>query len=313
MPKLSVCIPAYKEPALLEKALQALETQTFRDYELILTDDTPDDSVRQLAEQWQSRLPLRYQANRPALGTPENWNSGIRLAQGTYILIHHHDDWLLRPNSLALFVQALDEQPDAVFAFANTDIRRLSTDERIRLNRPSETQLTQLRTEPEVLITADFVGVPSTVMFRKSAGLFFDSQLKWLVDVDFYVRALRQQPQAAYIPQALVGVAIHEKQVTASVTKNKNLLLFEYFTVAEKFNLDLRQEPYAGAYGYWFWRLNVQSVDEIRTAGFRGPIPAGTEALIRNRRKFGFRHWYIKTVMFVKYRLLGLKRKDLHE
>ncbi len=313
MPKLSVCIPAYKEPELLEKALRALETQTFRDFEIILTDDTPDDSVRKQVERWQDRLPITYQAHRPSLGTPENWNAGLRLAQGEYILVHHHDDWLLRPDSLALFVKALDDQPEAVFAFANTDIRRLETDERIRLNRPSETQLHQLKTEPEVLITADFVGVPSTVMFRKSTGIFFDSQLKWLVDVDFYVRCLRYRPVAAYIPEALVGVAIHEKQVTASVTKNKNLLLFEYFTVAEKFGLDLRREPYAGAYGYWFWRLNVQSVDEIRKAGYAGPLPKGTEAVIRSSWKYGVRHRYIKLVMFVKYRILKLKRKDLHE
>ncbi|MDR6196032.1 glycosyltransferase family 2 protein [Siphonobacter sp. SORGH_AS_0500] len=313
MPKLSVCIPAYKEPDLLEKALRALETQTFRDFELILTDDTPDDSVRKLAERWQDRLPITYQSHRPSLGTPENWNAGLRLAQGEYVLVHHHDDWLLRPDSLALFVKALDDQPEAVFAFANTDIRRLETDERIRLNRPSEKQLEQLKTEPEVLITADFVGVPSTVMFRKSTGIFFDSQLKWLVDVDFYVRCLRYCPVAAYIPEALVGVAIHEKQVTASVTKNKNLLLFEYFTVAEKFGIDLRREPYAGAYGYWCWRLKVKSVDEIRKAGYVGPLPKGTEAVIRSSWKYGMRHRYIKLVMFVKYRILKLKRKDLHE
>ncbi len=313
MPKLSVCIPAYKEPDLLEKALRALETQTFRDFEIILTDDTPDDSVRKLAERWQDRLPITYQSHRPSLGTPENWNAGLRLAKGKYILVHHHDDWLLRPDSLTLFVKALDDQPEAVFAFANTDIRRLETDERIRLNRPSEKQLEQLKTEPEVLITADFVGVPSTVMFRKSTGIFFDSQLKWLVDVDFYVRCLRYRPVAAYIPEALVGVAIHEKQVTASVTKNKNLLLFEYFTVAEKLGLDLRQEPYAGAYGYWFWRLKVKSVNEIRKAGYAGPLPKGTEAVIRSSWKYGMRHRYIKLVMFVKYRILKLKRKDLHE
>jgi glycosyltransferase involved in cell wall biosynthesis len=313
MPKLSVCIPAYGQPELLERALLSLEMQHFPDFDVLVTDDSPDDSVQQLIVRWKTRLPLQYFRNHPALGTPENWNSGIRRAEGEYILVLHHDDWLLRPDSLALLAGALDRDPEAGFAFANTDIRRLGTDERIRLNKPSAVQLAQLVTEPEVLITADFVGVPSTVLFRKSLGEVYDKALKWLVDVEFYVRVLRKCGKAAYVPEALVGVSIHDKQVTAFVTKDKKTLLFEYFTVAERLGLDLSREPYAGAFGYWFWRLNVRSVDEIRQAGFSGTIHPATQRLIAGRWKYGVRHRYIKLVMFVKYRLLGLKRKDLHE
>ncbi|MCX7010103.1 MAG: glycosyltransferase, partial [Kiritimatiellaeota bacterium] len=41
-PKVSICIPAYQQPQGLARALQSLLEQDFRDYEVIVTDDSAD-------------------------------------------------------------------------------------------------------------------------------------------------------------------------------------------------------------------------------------------------------------------------------
>ncbi len=49
--KVSICIPAYKQVSFLRKCLESVLMQDFTDYELIITDDSPDDSVKQLVNE----------------------------------------------------------------------------------------------------------------------------------------------------------------------------------------------------------------------------------------------------------------------
>ena len=44
-PLISICIPAYKRIDYLQKLLDSISIQTFKDYEVIVTDDSPDESV----------------------------------------------------------------------------------------------------------------------------------------------------------------------------------------------------------------------------------------------------------------------------
>ena len=44
-PLVSICIPTYKQIPYLKKCIESVLKQDFEDYELIITDDSPDDSV----------------------------------------------------------------------------------------------------------------------------------------------------------------------------------------------------------------------------------------------------------------------------
>src|SRR5690349_12185678 len=114
-PLISVCIPAYKHIDFLKRLLDSLTVQSFRDFEVVITDDSPDDSVKNLSAQYLNILPLRYFRNPVALGTPENWNEGIRQAKGQWIKLIHDDDWLASEHSLKLFADAINDNPGARF------------------------------------------------------------------------------------------------------------------------------------------------------------------------------------------------------
>ena len=77
-PLISICIPAYKQVDFLQRLLDSIRTQTFRDFEVILTDDSPDNAVADLVTAFSTALPIRFIKNPVALGTPENWNEAIR-------------------------------------------------------------------------------------------------------------------------------------------------------------------------------------------------------------------------------------------
>ena len=46
VPFISICIPAYKNTTYVGRLLDSISEQTFTDYEVVVTDDSPDDSVK---------------------------------------------------------------------------------------------------------------------------------------------------------------------------------------------------------------------------------------------------------------------------
>src|SRR5665647_1729457 len=108
----SICIPAYKRIADLEKLLDSIGRQTFKNFEVIITDDSPDDTVKNFCLNYHHEFELIYYKNTPPLGTPENWNEGIRKATGEWVKLMHDDDYFADDDSLALFVAAIKHQPD---------------------------------------------------------------------------------------------------------------------------------------------------------------------------------------------------------
>ena len=43
---ISICIPAYKHPDFLKRLLDSISIQSFRDFEVIISDDSPDPGSR---------------------------------------------------------------------------------------------------------------------------------------------------------------------------------------------------------------------------------------------------------------------------
>jgi len=116
-PKVSILIPAYNQPQYLRDALTSIKYQTFKDFEVIITDDSCDNSMESIVDEY-PELDIKYYKNPVRLGSPRNWNEAIGKSSGEYIKFLHHDDWFTNTDGLQLFVQALDDNPQADFAFS---------------------------------------------------------------------------------------------------------------------------------------------------------------------------------------------------
>jgi glycosyltransferase involved in cell wall biosynthesis len=236
MVKISICIPAYKDVNALQRCLNSIRIQTYNDYEVIVSDDTPGDEVQNLILQYPD-LPLHYHKNPQALGSPENWNNAMRLASGEYIKIMHHDDWFAFPGSLEEYVKLMDGHPQSVFGFSgrkDVDIHNHTKEIPRHSNR---IEIHNLRKNPDILGLGNLIGAPSVTIFRNHLAVFFDKQLIWLVDIEFYIRMLRQYPDFAYTPKALIVTGFGEDQVTNQVKDNKTLIRAEQEYLDKKLDL----------------------------------------------------------------------------
>ena len=114
---ISICIPTYNSGDKLDRLLDSVKIQTFTDYEIIISDDSRNNGVKESIENKYSDLDIKYYHNKEALGTPDNWNNAVSLAAGQWIKLMHHDDWFFDENSLQKFVDGTKKDPKAKLIF----------------------------------------------------------------------------------------------------------------------------------------------------------------------------------------------------
>ena len=285
MAKISICIPAYKQPECLRRALESVLTQTYKNFEVIITDDSPDDAVGKVAAEFGQHVNLKYYKNKTRKGPPENWNEAVRLASGEYIKILHHDDWFSDDNSLAEFVDVLDQNPMADFAFCPS--LNCGADGKMRyVNTASETQIKMLHADPSVLFQGNFIGAPSATIYRRQVDQEFDPRLKWLVDIYFYIRMLSNKREFVYIRRPLVCVSLESSgKVTDECFGNKRVEVFEYLYIYTKLSID-NSLNYQRCKVIWalFDRYNVQYAQEILDCGVDFVLPQEVDEILLFRR-----------------------------
>ncbi|MCK7555862.1 glycosyltransferase [Chitinophaga sedimenti] len=288
--KVSICIPAYKNVQYLQRVLDSLVAQDYTDWEVIVTDDSPDDAVEQLVKAYADSLPLQYYRNQPAAGMPANWNVCYDKANGRYIKIMHDDDWFTRPNAVRKMADALDENPDADFVFSA--FRECFIDHEGKVNEVhcSSFYRQLLKQDPVHLFQKNFIGPPSAVMHRNNKLYRYDVRLQWLVDVDFYINLLRHKPGFVYIDEVLVNIGISDLQLTKSCHGVRTVEIPEYFYLLHKVGEEALQSPYV--YDF-FWRLmrnlEVREERELVEAGMQGNTPAVVKYILKSQRPFSFK------------------------
>ena len=93
-PLFSVVVPIYNASAFIRKAMEHLVHQTYQDIEIIIVDDGSTDNCGDIIKQYakhDKRINLITQKN---AGVSAASNTGIQAANGKYVCIHDHDDFV---------------------------------------------------------------------------------------------------------------------------------------------------------------------------------------------------------------------------
>jgi len=95
MPKFSIIIPIYNVEKYINTCLESIKTQTFTDFEVLLTDDCGTDGSMAIVEQYakeDSRFKiLKHEYNQ---GVSAARNTALDSAIGEYIIFVDSDDWI---------------------------------------------------------------------------------------------------------------------------------------------------------------------------------------------------------------------------
>lgn len=247
MPKVSVCVPAYGNAAGIARLLASIKEQTFTDYEVVLTDDSADDSVKKAAEE-SGVNNLHYYRNKARLGAAGNWNEAVEKSAGAFIKMMHHDDWFSSPDSLRKFVRLLEEEPDALLAFSGTwqvTLPSMAGETQRGMDCGAERFARAVSEEQERLICRDwrnlflgnYIGAPSATIYRRN-GQKFETGLTWVMDTEYYMRLLRDKPRFSCTKEPLVCIGVSASQLTEQCRADGALNLLEYGFLFTEFGLE---------------------------------------------------------------------------
>lgn len=122
VPVASIGLPVYNGERFLSQTLDSILSQTFTDFELIISDNASVDGSNAIAESYARRDDrIRVVRNECNRGAAWNYKHVLDLARGRYFRWAPADD-LFAPESLACCVQVLDQHSEAVLCYPKTTL-----------------------------------------------------------------------------------------------------------------------------------------------------------------------------------------------
>lgn len=117
--KISICVPQYNRIQYLLKGLRLIERQTYKDIEIVISDDcSSDDTVSQIELLSNTfKYPIIFDRNSRNMGYDRNYRKCIEMATGDYVIVIGNDDSIQGDSSIEYLVDFIESNnfPDVGF------------------------------------------------------------------------------------------------------------------------------------------------------------------------------------------------------
>lgn len=229
-PLVSILMPS-SNPRYFLESLDSAIGQTYRNYEIIVCDDSEGEAIAAIVDSRAVRADIRYVRNPERLQARKNFEKCLSLARGEYVKFLNDDD-VLEPDCVATLLGAFQRAPDLT----------LATSHRWRIDANSvvidDMPATQPAVDRDVVINGvslanavimyglNFIGEPSTALFRRSdldmksaqddprPFQFNGEEVRGAIDLAIWSRLL-VQGNAAFFAKRLSRFRIHDEQAQA--------------------------------------------------------------------------------------------------
>ena len=101
----------------LQKTIDSVVSQTFKDFEWIVIDGGSTDGSKELIEQYADHI--TYWVSEPDKGIYNAMNKGIKVSKGEYLFFLNSGDWLWEPNTLLSVAEAMKSLPENCFLYGS--------------------------------------------------------------------------------------------------------------------------------------------------------------------------------------------------
>lgn len=186
VPKVSIVLPTYNRAKFIGKAIESVVMQSFRDWELIISDDASIDETPVIVRAWQEKdSRIHYRKNESNVGIARNINQGIRGAQGELIALIDDDDSWIPKDKLEKQIAFLDSHPDYVGVGGGMVVVDREGKELFRYFKPE----TDIDIRKSMLFSNPIAH--STTVYRKFVALkagLYDESLTCAADREFFLR-----------------------------------------------------------------------------------------------------------------------------
>lgn len=122
MPKISIGLPVYNGERYLSEAISSILNQTYKNFELIISDNASTDSTKEICESFSKKdKRIKYYRAEHNKGAAWNFNNTFHFSSGEYFKWAAHDD-IIAPDFLHRCTQIMDEDPSIVLCHSEIQI-----------------------------------------------------------------------------------------------------------------------------------------------------------------------------------------------
>jgi len=224
MDLVSICIPTYeahgKARDLLARNFDMLKKQTYKNFEVIISDNSKDYAIKDFCEDPKYKsLNIKYSRN-SRIGLAPNTNEAMKKASGKLIKILFMDDCFADENSLQDIVNNIKG-----YWLVTGCGHNMGDDKISNTHFPSYNK--------NMHLGKNTIGSPSVLTIKNENIIFFDENLSWVVDCDYYKRLYDKygEPDILNKVNIIMGIGKHQ---TTNHLENK-VKQKEYSYIENKF------------------------------------------------------------------------------
>ena len=242
-PLVSIIMPVYNtEPDYLRVCIESVLAQSYPNWELCITDDA---STNQLTidllnyyKNKESRIKLKRSETNGHISIASN--ESISLAEGEYIALLDHDDFLW-PNALFEIISLLQENPTADLIYSDEDKIDEDSDEFVHFSPYFKPDWS-----PHLLECINYIthfSVLRTELVRTIGG--FDRHLIGAQDWDLFLRITEKTNKIYHIPTILYSWRAHNGSTAKNLhsksyaLKNQKIALENHYKRIKKTNVQI--------------------------------------------------------------------------
>ncbi|GEM_PF-1257475 len=234
-PLVSIMITAYNRPEYFKIALESALNQSYKNIEIVICDNSTNNSVRDVVKDYLKSPLIRYYKNEKELDVIDNFNKAVNLAKSEYICFLMDDDiynrdklkvmmnYFIQDSSLALVTshrQAIDKNGDVINSINET--QKLF----YKPTYISENDLKKLFIQTRT----NYIGETTTPLFKKEYlekgifGCYEGRNYSVISDMVTWIR-MSEKGRIIYLSDTLSYYRIHETQdQRRALTKYKGVL-----------------------------------------------------------------------------------------
>lgn len=218
--RFSIVIPTYEynnlAPQLLKTLLDSIESQDFKEYEIVISDHSKTDIVKDFVSGY--NLPINYFKNDRGRGNSSiNMNEGIKKSLGEYIKIMHMDDWFCNDKTLSLIDEQIKFEPTK--NWGGVGFNHFYEE----LNQIDRYILPHINNDIRTLL-----GCPSVSFFKNDEN-FYDENLIIINDSDMHIRLGKKYGTPMFINEYCVTVRMSQNQVSNNVSQKRQIDEINYY------------------------------------------------------------------------------------